>query len=146
MGTGVITTLFLLLGSVWPSLRVGIRYPALVWSIGSVLIYVIFSAMFLARYSLFPAVIGLTLRHSQKSMFLGTPVMGMVTILSGIAQLATREFGLGIHWTLVMTGFWWLTALLSLMTSIGIPWSMMTYQEHYFEGQSVNPRRSRRCT
>ena len=63
--------------------------------------------------------------------------MGLVSIVSGIAQLATREFQLGIRWTLVMTGFWWLTAALSLLTSVGIPWSMMTYQEHFFEGTTA---------
>ena len=137
LGLAVITTLLLLLGSTWPSLEPGLKYPALVWSIVSVIIFLSFTAMFTARYIMFPEVLPLTIKHSQKSMFLGTPVMGLVTILSGIAQLGTKQFGLGIGCTLAMTGFWWFTAALSLLTSIGIPWSMMTYQDHYFEGTTA---------
>ncbi|KDN53047.1 hypothetical protein K437DRAFT_219544 [Tilletiaria anomala UBC 951] len=137
MGTGVLATLFLLLGQVWPSLLVGLRYPAIVWIVADVIIFILFAAMFSARYIIWPQVLPLTVKHPQKSMFLGTPVMGLVTIISGIAQLGTREFHLGLSWTVVMTGFWWLTVALSLLTSVGIPWSMMTYQDHYFEGTTA---------
>ncbi|PWZ00444.1 hypothetical protein BCV70DRAFT_199721 [Testicularia cyperi] len=132
MGTGAIATLLNLLP--WPSIHNGLRYPALVFLFGDIVLFIVFLAAFLARYAMYPEVLPLTFKHPQKSMFLGTLPMGLIVIISGIAQLGTHEFKLGIGFALAASGLWWLATFISLLTAIGIPFSMMTYQKHYFEG------------
>ncbi|PWN51040.1 hypothetical protein IE53DRAFT_343002 [Violaceomyces palustris] len=135
MGTGVIATLLNLLP--WPSIHEGLRYPALVFLLADIVIFFLFTAFFLSRYILYPEVLPLTIKHPQKSMFLGTVPMGLITIISGIAQLGTVEFQLGHGFALAASGLWWFATALSLLTAIGVPFSMMTYQKHYFESTTA---------
>ena len=135
MGTGVIATLLNLLP--WPSIHDGLRYPAIVFLFAAIVLFILFICAFLARYIMYPEVLPLTIKHPQKSMFLGTLPMGLITIISGIAQLGTVEFELGIGFTLAASGLWWLATAISLMTAIGVPFSMMTYQKHHFEGTTA---------
>ncbi|SNX88082.1 related to SSU1 - plasma membrane sulfite pump [Melanopsichium pennsylvanicum] len=132
MGTGVIATLLNLLP--WPSIHSGLRYPAICFLLGDIVIFILFLCAFFARYLMYPQVVPLTIKHPQKSMFLGTIPMGLITIISGIAQLGTEEFGLGIGFAVAASGLWWAATALSLATAIGVPFSMMTYQKHYFQG------------
>ena len=132
MGTGVVATLLNLLP--WPSIHSGLRYPAVCFLLADIVIFVLFLCAFFARYLMYPEVVPLTIKHPQKSMFLGTIPMGLITIISGIAQLGTEEFELGIGFALAASGLWWAATALSLATAIGVPFSMMTYQKHYFEG------------
>lgn len=132
MGTGVIATLLNLLP--WPSIHSGLRYPATFFLLSDIVIFILFICAFFARYLMYPEVVPLTIKHPQKSMFLGTIPMGLITIISGIAQLGTVEYKLGIGFALAASGLWWAATVLSLLTSIGVPFSMMTYQKHYFEG------------
>lgn len=98
----------------------------------------VFSAAFTARYILFPKVLGMTLTHPQQSMFLGTVPMGLTTILVNISQLGTGAFDLGVWPSFVALGLWFLSAAVSLVIGVGIPWSIITYQkEHRFEGTTA---------
>ncbi|KAN0064150.1 Plasma membrane sulfite pump involved in sulfite metabolism [Thecaphora frezii] len=135
MGTGVITTLLNLLP--WPSIHSGLRYPALVFLFADTVIFIVFICAFVARYIMYPEVLPLTFKHPQKSMFLGTLPMGFITIISGIAQMGTVEFELGKGFALAASGLWWLATAISLTTAIGVPFSMMTYQKHNFEGTTA---------
>lgn len=132
MGTGVIATLLNLLP--WASIHAGLRWPALCFLLANIVIFILFICAFFARYLMYPEVVPLTIKHPQKSMFLGTIPMGLITIISGIAQLGTKEFGLGMGFALAASGLWWFATALSLLIAVGVPFSMMTYQKHYFEG------------
>lgn len=144
MGTGVIATLFSLLGQIWgteqysPFFRSFIRWPALVYLLVDIAIFIIFSASFLARYILFPQVLPLTIKHPQKSMFLGTVPMSLITITSGICQLGTTSFDLGLWPTFAAVGLFFFCCLLSTIVALGVPWSIVTYQKgHRFEGTTA---------
>ncbi|CAO1618669.1 unnamed protein product [Jaminaea pallidilutea] len=135
MGTGVIATLLNLLP--WPSIHAGLRYPALVWLIADIFLFLLFTAAFVARYVVFPEVLPLTIKHPQKSMFLGTVPMGLTVIVSGICQLGTVEFGLGAGPALAASGLWWLATALSLLTAIGVPYVVTTWQSHSFSSTTA---------
>lgn len=70
-------------------------------------------------------------------MFLGTFPMGFIVIISNIAQLGTIEFGLGNGPALAASGLWWLATAISLMTAIGIPFVVTTYQSHSFSSTTA---------
>lgn len=104
---------------------------------------VVFSAAFTARYYMFPQVLPLTIKHSQKSMFLGTIPMGLITITSNICTLGSgisgsTTFNLGMWPTYVAVGLWFFCVILSTVVAIGVPWSIVTYQkEHRFEATTA---------
>ncbi|KAK0518734.1 Plasma membrane sulfite pump involved in sulfite metabolism, partial [Tilletia horrida] len=135
MGTGVLTILINLLP--WPSIHPGLRYVAIIFLFLDIFIFITFTLAFAARYSIWPQVLPLTIKHPQKSMFLGTAPMGLITIISGIAQMGTREFTLGIGFALAASGLWWAAVLISLVTALAVPFAMQTYQEHQFEGTTA---------
>ncbi|KAL9937226.1 hypothetical protein V8E36_003635 [Tilletia maclaganii] len=135
MGTGVLTTLINLLP--WPSIHAGLRYAAIIFLFLDITIFITFTAAFTARYSIWPQVLPLTIKHPQKSLFLGCFAMGGITIISGIAQMGTHEFGLGLGFALAASGLWWVAVVVSLVIAVGIPFSMMTYQEHVFHGTTA---------
>jgi tellurite resistance protein TehA-like permease len=83
---------------------------------------------------MFPQVLPLTIKHPQKSMFIGTIPMGLLVIVSNISTLGTTSFGLGLWPTFIAVGLWFVCVILSTVIAIGIPWSIITYQkEHRFE-------------
>ena len=87
---------------------------------------------------MFPQVLPLTIKHSQKSMFLGTIPMGLITITSNISSLGTNSFGLGMWPTFAAVGLWFFCCILSTVVAIGVPWSIVTYQkEHRFEATTA---------
>ncbi|CAO1620064.1 unnamed protein product [Parajaminaea phylloscopi] len=135
MGTGVISTLLLLLP--WKPLQPGLRYPAAVWLVLDMALFLLFSAAFLARYAIYPQVLPLTIKHPQKSMFLGTVPMGLIVIISNICQLGTVQFRLGVGPTLAAAGLWWFATALSLVTAIGVPFVVTTYQSHSFSSTTA---------
>jgi tellurite resistance protein TehA-like permease len=144
MGTGVIATLFGLLGQIWgteqysPYFASFMRWPALVFLLLDIAIFLVFSASFIARYIMFPQVLPLTIKHPQKSMFLGTVPMGLITITSNVCQLGTYWFHLGMWPTFVAVGMWFFCCFLSTVVAIGVPWSIVTYQHgHRFEGTTA---------
>lgn len=135
MGTGVISSLLLLLP--WEPLKPGLKYPAAVWLVADILLFIFFSVAFLARYAIFPQVLPLTIKHPQKSMFLGTVPMGLIVIISNICQLGTVEFGLGPGPALAAAGLWWFAVALSMLTAIGVPYVVTTYQSHSFSSTTA---------
>lgn len=167
MGTGAVGSLFTLLGLMWgtpqysPYFRAFIRWPALLFLILDIAIFselhslsghgrliltqflvsfaaVVFSAAFTARYCMFPQVLPLTIKHAQKSMFLGTIPMGLITITSNICYIGTTSFDLGLWPTFVAVGLWFFCVILSTVVAIGVPWSIVTYQkEHRFEATTA---------
>ncbi|CAO1638931.1 unnamed protein product [Sympodiomycopsis kandeliae] len=136
MGTGVIATLLNLLPWGEP-LHSGLRWPALIWIAFDAVIFILFTILFLARYIMFPQVLPLTIKHPQKSMFLGTFPMGLIVIISNIAQLGTIEFNLGTTPALIASGLWWFATGISLLTAIGIPFVVTTYQNHSFSSTTA---------
>ncbi|PWN90708.1 hypothetical protein FA10DRAFT_267153 [Acaromyces ingoldii] len=134
MGTGVQATLLTLLGLIWgteqysPYFARFIRWVSLVFLLGDIAIFLIFTASFVARYILFPQVLSLTVKHPQQSFFLGTYPMALVTIVSNISQLGTNSFDLGIWPTMLAVGLWFVCVVISIMTAAGVIWSVITYQ------------------
>lgn len=117
MGTGIVNTL--LFNVPYSSVHPALRAIGTAFLIFDILLFLSFSAILLARYSLHPAFIKLTLENESHSLFLGTIPMGLVTIMSGIARTG-NEFGLGWTLDLGLVG-WWIAGILSVLTAFGVP-------------------------
>lgn len=117
MGTGIVNTL--LFNVPYPSVHPALRAVGSAFLLFDIVLFLAFSSILVARYSLHPAFIRLTLENESHSLFLGTIPMGLVTIMSGIARTG-NEYGL--RWTLDLglVG-WWVAGVLSVLTAFGVP-------------------------
>ena len=76
MGTGICNTLLFLLP--WQSTHTVFRAIGAAFLILDILIFIVFTAMTVARYSLYPEIFMAMLGHPVHSLFLGTLPMGFV--------------------------------------------------------------------
>ncbi|GAA5886678.1 hypothetical protein JCM16303_001407 [Sporobolomyces ruberrimus] len=116
MGTGIVNSLFFNLP--WTSSHAVFRALGACFLILSTLMFITFSILTITRYTIYPRIAIVMLKHETHSLFLGCIPMGMVTIVSGIA-LTGHEYGLNTLDTAVV--LWWIALALSIMTSFGVP-------------------------
>jgi len=102
----------------------------LLW-LGNIGLFALFSALYAARWVLFPREAARIFGHSAMSMFFGTIPMGLATIINGFIAFGLPLFGpasIGIAATL-----WWIDVALSLVIGLGVPVLMITRQDHAIE-------------
>ncbi|KAJ9478502.1 Sulfite efflux pump SSU1 [Pseudozyma hubeiensis] len=90
----------------------------------NVLLFLVFLGISIARYIIWPQLFWIMLFHPTQSLFLGTFVMGMSTLVAMCAISAAPAWGGGFitfTWTL-----WWINAVLSLSICIGLPFIQFT--------------------
>lgn len=121
MGTGVLA---LALPQALPGLR-GVA-EALWWlALG---LFVLFSALYAARWLLFFHEARRIFSHSTVSMFFGTIPMALATLLNGALAFGLARFGNGLlPW---VEALWWLDVVMALLCGVAIPFLMFTRQEH----------------
>ncbi|KVS28278.1 TDT family transporter [Burkholderia cepacia] len=125
MGNGIVS---LVLGALPVHFAGQHALASALWVIDIVL-YLAFSAMLIARATLFPETIRPLLHHPVQSMFLGAVPMGLVPIINGIVLFAGGHAEANaLAYTL-----WCFDAVLSVVVAIGVPFMMFTEQGHAFE-------------
>lgn len=129
MGTGICNTLLFLLP--WQSTHAVFRDIGAAFLVLDILIFMFFSSITIARYTLYPQIFMAMLSHPVHSLFLGTIPMGLVTIVSGIAFLG-NEYGLPGA-VLASAGMWWFALVLSVTTAFMVPFAMQTSHQHTSE-------------
>ncbi|ANI61640.1 TDT family transporter [Pseudomonas sp. GR 6-02] len=91
-------------------------------------LFVLFTAMYAARWVMFFDEARRIFGHSTVSMFFGTIPMGLATIINGFLLFGLPRWGDGvIH---VAEVLWWLDVAMSLACGVLIPYMMFTRQEH----------------
>ncbi|GAA5909046.1 Ssu1p [Sporobolomyces salmoneus] len=116
MGTGIINSLMYNLP--WESSHAVFRGLGAAWLILAMIMFLVFSILTITRYTIYPRIATVMLKHETHSLFLGCIPMGLVTIVSGIA-LTGHEYGLKTLDTACV--LWWFSLVLSILTSFGVP-------------------------
>lgn len=97
----------------------------------TLLLFVLFSLLFVARLTLFRDTLWPMLDHPVQSMFLGAIPMGLVQVICGLLLFAEPVPGGAVvqlaHW------LWWLDVSLALGVALGVPYLMFTRQQHALE-------------
>lgn len=94
----------------------------------NIVLFVLFTAMYAARWVMFFDEARRIFGHSTVSMFFGTIPMGLATIINGFLLFGLPRWGDGvIH---VAEVLWWLDVAMSLACGVLIPYMMFTRQEH----------------
>lgn len=124
MGTGVLALALAQLPVANPVLH-GIAEALWLFNI---FLFVLFTALYAARWTLFFDEARRIFGHSTVSMFFGTIPMGLATIINGFLVFGLPRWGEGvIHLAEVL---WWLDVAMSLACGVLIPYMMFTRQEH----------------
>ena len=124
MGTGVLALALAQLPVSNPGLH---AFAEGVW-LFNIVLFVLFTAMYAARWVMFFDEARRIFGHSTVSMFFGTIPMGLATIINGFLLFGLPRWGDGvIHLAEVL---WWLDVAMSLACGVLIPYMMFTRQEH----------------
>ncbi|WP_102222660.1 TDT family transporter [Acidimangrovimonas sediminis] len=127
MGTGALALVLNLYPLRIPGLH---EVSAVLWMVNIVL-FTAFSALYLARWAMFPDEAVRIFRHPVMSMFFGAIPMGLATIANGFLAFGIDRIGpaaVGIA-----TVLWWIDAAMALICGLAIPYFMFTRQDHGFE-------------
>ncbi|MFP3849488.1 TDT family transporter [Pseudomonas sp. W5-01] len=124
MGTGILSAVLVQLPVAIPGL---FQLAEALWML-NVVLFLTFSALYIARWVMFFDEARRVFGHSTVSMFFGTIPMGLATLINGLLT-----FGLP-HWGDAVLPFaellWWLDVAMSLACGVLIPFLMFTRQEH----------------
>ncbi|AZE50322.1 C4-dicarboxylate transporter/malic acid transport protein [Pseudomonas chlororaphis] len=94
----------------------------------TIVLFVLFSAAYAARWIMFFDEARRIFGHSTVSMFFGTIPMGLATIINGFLLFGVPRWGEGVVQLAEL--LWWLDVALSLACGVLIPYMMFTRQEH----------------
>ncbi|MBV7568805.1 TDT family transporter [Pseudomonas sp. PDM27] len=124
MGTGVLALALAQLPLAMPALH---AFAEALW-LFNIALFLLFTALYAARWLLFFDEARRIFGHSTVSMFFGTIPMGLATIINGFLVFGLPLWGDGvIHLAEVL---WWLDVAMSLACGVLIPYMMFTRQEH----------------
>lgn len=124
MGTGVLALALAQLPVANPVLR---AVAEGLWQF-NILLFLLFTALYAARWVLFFDEARRIFGHSTVSMFFGTIPMGLATIINGFLVFGLPRWGEGV--IALAEALWWLDVALSLACGVLIPYMMFTRQEH----------------
>lgn len=124
MGTGILSAVLTQLPMNIPGLRV---IAEGLWLLNIVL-FLTFSALYLARWILYFDEARRVFGHSTVSMFFGTIPMGLATLINGLLTFGLPRWGNAVLPLAEL--LWWLDVAMSLACGVLIPFLMFTRQEH----------------
>lgn len=124
MGTGVLALALAQLPASIPGLH---AFAEGLWMF-NIFLFLLFTALYAARWAFFFDEARRIFGHSTVSMFFGTIPMGLATIINGFLLFGLPRWGEGVvH---VAEVLWWLDVAMSLACGVLIPYLMFTRQEH----------------
>ena len=124
MGTGILSAVLVQLPVTIPGV---FQLAEALWMLNIVL-FLTFSALYLARWVMFFDEARRVFGHSTVSMFFGTIPMGLATLINGLLTFGLPRWGDAV---LPMAELlWWLDVAMSLACGVVIPFLMFTRQEH----------------
>lgn len=124
MGTGVLALALAQLPVQSPGLH---AFAEGLW-LFNIVLFVLFSGLYAARWVLFFDEARRIFGHSTVSMFFGTIPMGLATIINGFLLFGVPRWGEGV--VQLAEVLWWLDVAMSLACGVLIPYMMFTRQEH----------------
>ena len=91
-------------------------------------LFILFSALYAARWVMFFDEARRIFGHSTVSMFFGIIPMGLATLLNGLLLFGLPRWGAGV--VPLAEALWWLDVAMAVACGVLIPFMMFTRQEH----------------
>lgn len=112
-------------------------YLALAFFFLDLALFVLFTAISVARYTLYPKIWHRMIHHPVQCLYLGTFPMGAATLLT-VAISAFREtFDLGRPLVYTVWALWWVDVVISLSCFCGTLHMMKGFQKHSLESMTL---------
>jgi C4-dicarboxylate transporter/malic acid transport protein len=127
MGTGILSLSL----NQFPLHVPGLHTIAVALWMLNIILFSVFSVIYVTRWILFTQEAQRILSHSTVSMFFGAIPMGLATIINGFLVYGVPMWGTSI--VRVALILWWIDVVLALCSGIWIPFMMFTRQEHSLE-------------
>ncbi len=127
MGTGILSLMLAAFPYPVPGLQIAAET---LWVINIVL-FIIFSILFISRFTFYFDSARKLLTHPIQSMFLGAIPMGLVTIINGFLIFDAPK---GVN---IALGLWWFDAFISVIIGLLVPFYMFTNQRHSIEDMTA---------
>ncbi len=124
MGTGILSAVLMQLPLAIPGLY---QLAEALWML-NVVLFLTFSALYIARWVMFFDEARRVFGHSTVSMFFGTIPMGLATLINGLLTFGLPRWGDAVLPFAEL--LWWLDVGMSLACGVVIPFLMFTRQEH----------------
>ena len=128
MGTGI-TALAI---NQFPSALPGLHTLGMALWFFDILLFVVFSGLYAARWIMFFEGASRIFGHSVVSMFFGAIPMGLATILNGFIVFGPELIGPAPAFAIAST-LWWIDLAMAVACGISIPFLMFTRQTHSIE-------------
>lgn len=94
-------------------------------------LFVIFTALYVARWLLFPDEAIRVFSHPVMSMFFGAIPMGLATIINGFLAFGIARWGETA--VAIAQSLWWVDMVMAVACGVGVPFLMFTRQDHSME-------------
>ncbi|MEX6663609.1 TDT family transporter [Pseudomonas sp. W2-17] len=124
MGTGILSAVLVQLPVTIPGV---FQLAEALWMLNIVL-FLTFSALYIARWVMFFDEARRVFGHSTVSMFFGTIPMGLATLINGLLTFGLPRWGDAV--LPIAELLWWLDVTMSLACGVVIPFLMFTRQDH----------------
>lgn len=97
----------------------------------NIVLFVLFTGLYTARWAMFPQQARRIFGHSVVSMFFGAIPMGLATIINGFLAFGIAHWGAtAVH---IAEFLWWIDMVMALACGVLIPFLMFTQQDHSIE-------------
>jgi C4-dicarboxylate transporter/malic acid transport protein len=94
-------------------------------------LFVIFTALYVARWLFFPNEARRSFSHPVMSMFFGAVPMGLATIINGFLAFGIARWGETA--VAIAQSLWWVDMVMAVVCGVGVPFLMFTRQDHSME-------------
>ena len=119
MGTGAISILF----HNFPYLNNTITFKIFtyIFFFLNLFLFVVFNVMTVARYTIFPDIWGIMLRHPVQSLFIGCYPMGFATLINiGVGLIYEQEGYGGRGFLYFLWACWWFDVIISFLCAFAV--------------------------
>ncbi|PWN39968.1 hypothetical protein IE81DRAFT_294067 [Ceraceosorus guamensis] len=120
MGTGITSILLYQLPYQFKGLHV---IAEIIFAL-NVALFLVFTSISAARYTIWPTMGPTMLFHESQSLFLGTFAMGLATIVNMCALAIGTSWG--HNFALFTWAMWWLDSIISILICLGLPFLQFT--------------------
>ncbi|MDB5409378.1 MAG: C4-dicarboxylate transporter/malic acid transport protein [Rhodospirillales bacterium] len=127
MGTGILALALDQAPIAIPGLH---RIAEALWAL-NIGLFLVFAALYTARWIRFPGEARRIFHHSVVSMFFGAIPMGLATIINGFLAFGIPHWGAAA--VAVAETLWWLDVAMAIACGVGVPFLMFTRQDHSIE-------------
>jgi tellurite resistance protein TehA-like permease len=118
MGTGIVSILLHNL----PYTASWIYYLSIVFFVLNIVLFTVFTIISLIRYTHYPEIWGVMIRHPNQSLFLGTIPMGFATIIDMFVFVCVPAWG---SWAVQFAwAMWWIDAAVAVSICVYLPFVM----------------------